>query len=953
MMSNLCPSPQPLPSTQRQEVLSLLQQCKLHAGEAAPSRESSATVPTSNASAPLIEVLSTDDGADGECASTSPYDSRQLFISSLQSLHQALISLGPSPTVSSATLSTSLTRTSSNSNSTLDGIENEDSLGVFLHNIANELVHMDRVISSSIDEEINGPFLHSSYCTSGDCKMWTSDIVDTLGQLRTQNGASKEDKKITEGQIVDPKLWVDRCLDVCGYGISLEVAVACLRQVARPSSDNATRSGLLVESILPAKREKYPGVVAVVTSLRTVRRRLLLFPSQQYNEEGSHSLPVTSSLRSTSHHNTLNENKMNHLLECITLPYEYYQQNNMPSFSTDNVLLSESLTTLATTVLPSLVSSACHKMDLPLPNWATPKQYQSVLLHSAFMMAMTGDLLLQWFELDQFIDCGLGDQLSTIRTATSTHFQSLVKHLLMGQQRSGIIARQLYTMWKSLESSTIEQQDNTRNSNFKQPREILCRLFQSAIVSTSSKREVSMFVRGLMYHIAKVESIKDDEDDSETICDTICREKVLPFLSDLLLPVLTRDVELRESLVNCIILSPPTSFYKLTASGYIGSKSLHLVDLIVPRCLSQLLASACTNEMASATVLDVSAGETRQEANGLNFSNSLFLAHVSDVASVWCEDTFITRSDALQQEYVSEFLLCSLESGFIDEDTIKLGLGDAGTALAALFVQGVSLRLEVSRGVSIRLDGMRVAEKMASILGQTLRFDELHPPGNGVGLSGGIDDAANNNIKSSPKKKPAAPAILDLGAGFVSNKDGASDNDDSSSQSDSSLHSIESDNSSWGDDSLQPYSLNDDEEDLRRVARPTTLRDCFAYLLTPENDTHAYDKHRSALLELPTLVASRPLDLMDMVPTLVRILLHMEDKFSMDGFAENRWESLVAFGVQAPLETCLRLVEEMKGNVSLGTRLEALSVFGYVAEDLSGIRKLKENRLADGSEKQE
>jgi len=58
---------------------------------------------------------------------------------------------------------------------------------------------------------------------------------------------------------------------------------------------------------------------------------------------------------------------------------------------------------------------------------------------------------------------------------------------------------------------------------------------------------------------------------------------------------------------------------------------------------------------------------------------------------------------------------------------LQAAVSDDGTPLASILIQGVTLRLDVSRSESIRIDGMRVAETMASILGQNLCFDELHP----------------------------------------------------------------------------------------------------------------------------------------------------------------------------------------------------------------------------------
>ena len=65
----------------------------------------------------------------------------------------------------------------------------------------------------------------------------------------------------------------------------------------------------------------------------------------------------------------------------------------------------------------------------------------------------------------------------------------------------------------------------------------------------------------------------------------------------------------------------------------------------------------------------------------------------------------------------------------------------------------------------------------------------------------------------------------------------------------------------------------------------------------------------------------------------------------MENFTQMRLDGLMAFGVHAPLETCTRLVEEMSGSVSLGTRLEALSILGGVAQELSGMRERKNRQL--------
>ncbi|KAL9181352.1 hypothetical protein ACHAXT_010157 [Thalassiosira profunda] len=337
-----------------------------------------------------------------------------------------------------------------------------------------------------------------------------------------------------------------------------------------------------------------------------------------------------------------------------------------------------------------------------------------------------------------------------------------------------------------------------------------------------------------------------------------------------------------------------------------------------------------------------------------------FLAHLFAVASVWCEDVFVTRTDPLQQQYVTEFLLEPLESRQLTQTDLQAGIAGDGSQLATTLVQGVTLRLDVSRTESVRMDGMRVAEAMASLLGQQLRFDELHPPGDGD-ASNEKEDTENTKKEQTAKSKkktgkkrrerlkPRVPVVLDPDAEyFTDDSDSSDDSSQSDSPTDASDESSDS-NSSWGEDSLEPYGMDDDEEDLRRVPRPHTLRDCLAYFVTAENDDLAYDKHEAALAELATIVASEPLDLLDVVSTLVRILLFLEDKFSLPQFLEKRWGCLVAFGVHAPVETCLVLVQAMRGNISLGTRLDALAVLSSVAQELSGMAGQHERALPNSS----
>jgi hypothetical protein len=144
--------------------------------------------------------------------------------------------------------------------------------------------------------------------------------------------------------------------------------------------------------------------------------------------------------------------------------------------------------------------------------------------------------------------------------------------------------------------------------------------------------------------------------------DTVCQEAILPSLDYFLAPTLSIDVEMREALVNFAILSPPNSF-KVTGTE---QNLLHVFDRLIPRCVSMLLFSACSSAKPDSRA---------------------YLEHLSVVASIWCEEVFVSMTSPLQQQFVTEFLLYPLQQNILTQEGIELGLDDSGASLASMFIQ--------------------------------------------------------------------------------------------------------------------------------------------------------------------------------------------------------------------------------------------------------------------------
>ncbi|KAL7446187.1 hypothetical protein ACHAXM_010053 [Skeletonema potamos] len=767
-----------------------------------------------------------------------------------------------------------------------------------LRDVVKDLIRMNRVIMS-IDDEVDGVVRQELDDDFG----WYREVSDLVA--RTCIECDGNNKSINESDEYnspryDTERWIDKCIDLCGYGVSLEAAVDCLRSTVRHSSNSNNNNN----NDITLKQEGLKlGVASTVTSLRTIRRYLLHVPSL-YQEGYVHCCPITFQLQFFSDKDASYLSTIESLWKCCILPMEYHCKHMSEDLREmeSEPLLSDSLTDL-TSVLPILVSSACHAMDLPLPWWASPKMIHTILLQAAWKTLLIGDLV-----------GNQGENTSAFCQSTATYVQLLAKQMIQNGQ-SAIISKYFFHFWGHCHENDCDLLPISST-----PRSMLSTQCRVIIDSISSNRTAATFYREMLRCSAKHYAKKIAQDEELNMA---CKQNILPFLQDTILQPLVDNEELRDAMVNFTILSPPSSFQHCISSA--GCPSLSCVDRAVPRCVTVLLYLAC---ISGQSYDSESANDPDSDHRNATASDGSYLSHLYTVASIWSEDVFVSRSDVLQQQFVTEFLLYPMQQNLVSQDEFQKGISGKDMSLATSLVQGISLRLDISLSQSIRMDGMRVAEAMASLLGQHLRFDELHPA---IPETLAVKEeetkvqSKSRNRKGTNRMKPAGQQMIDPDAEYES--------DSSSSQSECSNES--SMNSSWGEDSLEAYSLDDDEEDLRRVLLPRTLQDCFSYLVAPDKDNLACDKQQAALLELGTLVESKPFDLIDMTSTLVRVLLHLEDKYGMSMFAEKKWECLLAFGIHAPLDTCVQLVEEMKGGVSLGTRLEALSIIAAAAERLS------------------
>ena len=518
-------------------------------------------------------------------------------------------------------------------------------------------------------------------------------------------------------------------------------------------------------------------------------------------------------------------------------------------------------TSFVLSVLLKLIPKACYNNNVPLPVWAAPARAYKSLFQSSLKMILAGE---------QNMDAAGS---SPENQAVKRHFKFLLQHMIKnGQTR--LAAEQIVRFWIACKETDEPSGMSLLCTHLKsglssiQPREA-CGCIHELIRATTNKTltgfEGSTYLKTGRMNL-----------------DIACKSSILPILQDLVLPVLydCSAGNIAETLFSFVV-NPPASLASST-----GNSILRSCDQAVPRIYAQLYVELSQRE---GSISNQRKDDGRRD--GGRTYGKFFESFLLQAANLWSEDIFVQRADCLQQQYVSEFLLYPIDCGY-----------DVGMHIAPLLVQGVSIRMEVSRSDSIRVDGMRVAQAMAMVLGKKLDFDELKEKETEFGLRLSCDRAitcAHDDILSD-----------------------------------------ESDDSSSFGDQFQPYDVdNDEEEDLQRAPRLTTLRDCVSNLLTSENDALAFEKHSRVLSEIESIVIAEPLDLADVGQTMMRILLHLEDKFGIDSFTEKRWTALFALGAALPMQMTAQLVDECRGNVDLGTRLEALSIISAVAQDLAGIHE--------------
>ncbi|KAF0881267.1 TELO2 protein, partial [Crocuta crocuta] len=291
----------------------------------------------------------------------------------------------------------------------------------------------------------------------------------------------------------------------------------------------------------------------------------------------------------------------------------------------------------------------------------------------------------------------------------------------------------------------------------------------------------------------------------------------------------------------------------------------------------------------------------------------LLVQALKALLETWGSSSAIRHAPLEQQRYLSKaVLICLAHLG-------EAELQDSRDELLASLMAGVKNRLDSSLPAVRRL-GMIVAETASARLhpeGPPLRFqyedDELSREMLALAAP---QPAADSALEASPAVAPE-PAETP-GGGSVGGGVPQAPPEGSGSDLDS-------------DDEFVPYDMSGDQE-LKRSKAPTYVRDCLEALTSSED----WERWEAALRALEGLVVRNPAAAREVSVELAKVLLHLEEKTSVEGFEGLRQRGLVAVVVTDPAPVAEYLTSQFYAlNFSLRQRLDILDVLTLAAQELS------------------
>lgn len=296
----------------------------------------------------------------------------------------------------------------------------------------------------------------------------------------------------------------------------------------------------------------------------------------------------------------------------------------------------------------------------------------------------------------------------------------------------------------------------------------------------------------------------------------------------------------------------------------------------------------------------------------------LLIQVLRSVSQAWANPSAVKHTPLEQQLYVSKALLLSV-SLLKDSE-----LQELRSDLLQCMLGGMQSHLD-SNVVRIRHIGMVVGECLSSrmdINGTKLKFeyDQDEETRELLSLMTAIGD--------EPEAEPLNGVDAPQGTNEMTQ---STQNVSCQNKSEPLPRKTDPDSDLDSDDELTPYDMSGDQE-LSKASPPRYLRDCVETLISSEDPVRVELSLRVA----EGLVRKNTFATREVSVQLTKVLLHMEDKYSINGFLSLRQATMVALTATDSIPVTQYLTSEFYSlNYSLRQRLDMLEVLALAAQELS------------------
>jgi len=323
----------------------------------------------------------------------------------------------------------------------------------------------------------------------------------------------------------------------------------------------------------------------------------------------------------------------------------------------------------------------------------------------------------------------------------------------------------------------------------------------------------------------------------------------------------------------------------------------------------------------------------------LSLDQGTLLKVTLDLLAVWGEKNALLLTSPEQHEFVSRCLIIAV--GLLSADV----LAGNRPQLHGLLTKGVNHHLE-SAQLKTRVLGMFVAETCTRRMhpdGPPLTFaydrtqpdilrlegllrpEELMAGGEGDSQDFEVLLSQTRNgglVKLDSARLPASKSLTE--------KDEVKSKDPPESVGRVVADDLDS------DDDLEPYDMSEDTVESKWEA-PHYIHDVMEMLGNAENDQDAYQREMLSLGAAETVIREQlPREHPSLARHFLKILVDLQDRFSLPNFHVLRMKAMVAVCVSHPPESALFLTREFyQINYSIGQRLDMLHVINAASKEMS------------------